>query len=165
MKALSLVWWNVRLKKVLQFRPMILVSVEKVLPTKGIWPVMEGLHRFLMPVQPFSLSAKITCMYICVYVFAIVVVFIPYLRHGDYCLFTIVPAIGMAGYQCLMPLASFICWNIIGILWFDQSDNGTQMTQIRWMTALLTLMFFCLISKLIAHNICILIFVEAKMKT
>ena len=30
---------------------------------------------------------------------------------------------------------------------------------------LLTLMFFCLISKLIAHNICILIFVEAKMKT
>ena len=61
--------------------------------------------------------------------------FIPYLRHGECCLFTIVPAIGMAGYQCLMPVASFICWNIIGILWFEQSDNGTRMTQIRWMTA------------------------------
>ena len=29
-------------------------------------------------------------------------------------LFTIVPPIGMAGYQCLMPVASFICLEFLG---------------------------------------------------
>ena len=43
--------------------------------------------------------------------------FIPYLRYGDCCLFTIVPAILMAGYQCLMPVASFICLWVSWVLW------------------------------------------------
>ena len=89
--------------------------------------------------------------------------FIPYLRHGECCLFTIVPAIGMAGYQCLMPVASFIYWNIVYwhiLIWtvgqWHADDADTMDDREK---NLLTLMFFCLISKLIAHNICILIFV------
>ena len=42
---------------------------------------------------------------------------IPYLRHGGCCMFAIVPTIGMAGYQCLMPVASFICLEFLG--YFD----------------------------------------------
>ena len=86
--------------------------------------------------------------------------FIPYLWHGDCWLFTIVPAIPMAGYQCLMPLASFIylwvSWVLLALYssvpfsvrmrcsvpilkplpdQLQVSDNGTRMTQIRWMTA------------------------------
>ena len=33
---------------------------------------------------------------------------IPYLRHGNYCLVRHFPAIRMAGYQCLMPMASLV---------------------------------------------------------
>ena len=37
MKALNLVWWNVRLKKALPLHPILTmwISVEKALPIKG----------------------------------------------------------------------------------------------------------------------------------
>ncbi|MBQ2013425.1 MAG: hypothetical protein II206_11650, partial [Bacteroidaceae bacterium] len=53
-------WWNARLKKALPFHPILTmwISVEKALPTKGICPVMEGLHRCECRCSPFPLFAK-----------------------------------------------------------------------------------------------------------